>query len=60
MLINEVDVENFYGFLEDNSLYIVLFIVLVIWLGIFLQLLSTDKRLKTVEKEIEGLKENEK
>ena len=60
MLINEVDVENFYGFLEDNSLYIVLFIVLVIWLGIFLQLLSTDKRLKTVEKEIEELKENEK
>ncbi len=52
--------ENFYGFLEDNSLYIVLFIVLVIWLGIFLQLLSTDKRIKEVEKGIKELKENEK
>ncbi|GBD90105.1 hypothetical protein BMS3Abin04_00821 [bacterium BMS3Abin04] len=60
MLISEVDVENFYGFLEDNSLYIVLFIVLVIWLGIFLQLLSTDKRIKEVEKGIKELKENEK
>jgi len=60
LLISEVDVENFYGFLEDNSLYIVLFIVLVIWLGIFLQLLSTDKRIKEVEKGIKELKENEK
>ncbi|MCK5087510.1 MAG: CcmD family protein, partial [Melioribacteraceae bacterium] len=33
----------------------VLFITLIIWLGIFLFLLSTDKRLKEIEKE---LKEN--
>ena len=43
------------GFLEKNSIYIVLFIVLVVWAGIFLFLLNTDKRLKAIEKE---LKEN--
>jgi CcmD family protein len=40
------------GFLENNSIYIVMFIVLVVWLGIFLFLNNTDKRLKTIEKEI--------
>ncbi|MCX6168942.1 MAG: CcmD family protein [Ignavibacteriales bacterium] len=39
-------------FLEKNSIYIVLFIVLVIWFGIFLFLLNTDKRLKAIEKEL--------
>ena len=45
------------GFLENNSIYIVMFIVLVIWLGIFIFLMNTDKRLKAVEKEIAS-KEN--
>lgn len=40
------------GFLEQNSIYIVMMIVLVIWLGIFLLLNNTDKRLKKIEKEI--------
>jgi len=43
---------GFLGFLEKNSIYIVLFIVLVIWSGIFLFLLNTDKRLKAIEKEL--------
>jgi CcmD family protein len=44
---------GFLGFLEKNSIYIVLFIVLVIWIGIFWFLQSTDKRLKAIEKELE-------
>ncbi|MEG8946266.1 CcmD family protein [Rosettibacter firmus] len=39
------------NFLEQNSIYIVMCIVLVIWLGIFLFLLNTDKKLKAIEKE---------
>ena len=45
--------EGFLGFLENNSLYIVLFIVLAIWLGIFTYLNVLDKRLKGIEKDIE-------
>lgn len=44
--------ESFWGFLEDNSIYIVMFIVLVIWLGVFIYLNSLDKRLKNIESEI--------
>lgn len=44
------------NFLHDNSIYIVLIITLIVWTGIFLLLLSTDKRLKEIEKE---LKENQ-
>ncbi len=40
------------GFLERNSIYIVLFIVLVVWFGIFMFMINTDKRLKEIEKEI--------
>jgi CcmD family protein len=40
------------GFLEKNSIYIVLFIVLVVWFGIFIFMNNTDKRLKEIEKEI--------
>lgn len=43
---------GFLGFLEKNSIYIVLFIVLVVWSGIFLFMFNTDKRLKEIEKEI--------
>jgi CcmD family protein len=48
------------GFLEKNSIYIVLFIVLVVWLGIFLFLINTDKRLKEIEKELGKTATNEK
>jgi CcmD family protein len=40
------------SFLEKNAIYIVLIIVLIVWTGIFLYLVSLDKRLKNVEKEI--------
>jgi len=40
------------SFLEKNSIYIVMFIVLVVWLGIFLFMQNTDKRLKEIEKEL--------
>jgi CcmD family protein len=48
------------GFLEQNSIYIVLFIVLVVWFGIFLFMLNTDKRLKEIEKEIKQAVPKEK
>jgi len=40
------------SFLRDNSIYIVLLITLIIWTGIFLLLMATDKRLKLIEKEL--------
>ncbi|MCX6151835.1 MAG: CcmD family protein [Ignavibacteriales bacterium] len=49
--------EGLVSFLEKNSIYIVLFIVLVVWTGIFIFLLSLDKRIKHVEKEIKGEKQ---
>ena len=42
-------------FLETNSIFVVLFIVLVVWAGVFTFLFNTDKRLKKIENE---LKEN--
>jgi len=33
-----------YNFLDQHSIYVVLIIVLVIWLGIFLYLLWLDKK----------------
>ena len=44
--------EELLGFLENNSLYIVLFIILTIWVGIFTYLNILDKRLKTIEVEM--------
>jgi hypothetical protein len=49
--------EGLLNFLENNSLYIVLFIVLTIWVGIFIYLNILDKRLKEIELDI---KESEK
>ncbi len=46
--------EGLFGFLENNSIYIVLVIVLIIWAGIFIFLNNTDKRLKKIEKELEA------
>ncbi len=40
------------NFLHENGIYIVLIITLIIWTGIFLFLLTTDKRLKEIEKEL--------
>ncbi len=47
--------EGVLNFLEKNSIYIVLFIVLVVWSGIFLFLLNLDKRIKQIEKENNGV-----
>ncbi|MGK9368218.1 CcmD family protein [Melioribacter sp. Ez-97] len=40
------------SFFEKNSIYIVMFIVLVVWFGIFLFLNNTDKKLKVLENEL--------
>jgi CcmD family protein len=44
--------ESLLSFLETNSIYIVFVIVLLIWIGIFLYIQSTDNRLKKIEKEL--------
>jgi len=43
-----------YDFLQNNAIYIVMIIVLIVWTGIFLYLLNLDKRLKNIEKETSG------
>lgn len=43
-----------YNFLQNNAIYIVLIIVLIVWAGIFLYMFNLDKRIKKVEKEING------
>lgn len=42
----------FLSFFEANSIYIVLFIALSIWIGLFGFLLSLDKRIKKIETEL--------
>jgi CcmD family protein len=54
-----IGLEGFLTFLENNSLYIVLFIVLTIWVGIFSYLNILDKRLKEIEKEVKGSQDEE-
>jgi CcmD family protein len=46
-------------FLSQNAIFIVMIIVLIVWAGIFLYMLSLDKRIKKVEKDMLGDK-NEK
>lgn len=46
--------EGIYNFLSDNAIYIVMIIVLIVWTGIFLYLFNLDKRIKSIEKEING------
>lgn len=46
--------ENLFAFLEKNSIYIVLFIVLTIWVGIFTFLFNLEKRLKKIEIELQN------
>jgi len=42
---------SLYDFFANNQLYIVLFIALVIWLGIFIYIFRIDKKLSKLEKE---------
>ena len=51
--------DGLYQFLHDNAIYIVTFIVLVVWVGIFLYLNTLDKRMKSIEKDLKG-ENNEK
>lgn len=46
--------DSLFTFLEHNSIFIVLFIVLVVWTGIFLFLLNLDKRIKLIERDMKG------
>jgi CcmD family protein len=39
------------SFIEQNSYYVVLGITLILWLGLFLYMLSVEKRIKRIEKE---------
>jgi len=47
-------VESLYQFLQNNAIYIVMIIVLIVWTGIFLYLVNLDKRIKSVEKEFKN------
>lgn len=40
---------SLYEFLETNSMYVVLLIVLIIWIGIFAYLWGLDKKVKKME-----------
>ena len=42
---------SLYEFLETNSMYVVLLIVLIIWIGIFAYLWGLDKKVKKMERE---------
>ncbi|MDQ3020202.1 MAG: CcmD family protein [Bacteroidota bacterium] len=42
---------SLYDFLEANSMYIVMLIVLIIWIGIFGYMWNLDKKVKKLEKE---------
>jgi len=46
--------QGLYQLLDKNAIYIVMIIVLIVWTGIFLYLYNLDKRLRNVEKEMNG------
>lgn len=41
--------ENLFQYLEQNSIYIVLLISLIIWLGIFVFIFKLDRKVKKLE-----------
>ncbi len=45
---------SLYDFLETNSMYVVLLIVLIIWIGIFGFMWRLDKKLKEIENRVSG------
>jgi CcmD family protein len=49
--------QGIFHFLNQNSIYVVMIIVLIVWTGIFLYLFNLDKRLKSLEKELDGDKD---
>lgn len=42
---------SLYDFLEANSMYVVMLIVLIIWVGIFGYMWNLEKKVKKLEKE---------
>jgi CcmD family protein len=46
-------------FLHDNSLYVVLGIALILWFGIGFYILSIDKRIGKIERQIEQTSTND-
>lgn len=44
--------ESLLKFLEQNSIYIVLIIVLIVWLGIFGFMYKIDRKVKKIEEKI--------
>lgn len=44
--------ESLFNFLENNSIYIVMLIVLLVWLGIFTFVYTLDKKVKKLEERI--------
>lgn len=50
---------SLYSFLDEHSLYVVLSIVLVIWLGIFIYLFRLDKKVNHLYEKIVSEKENQ-
>ncbi|MCS7053552.1 MAG: CcmD family protein [Ignavibacterium sp.] len=46
-------------FLSKNAIYIVMIIVLIVWTGIFFYLLGMDRRIKSIEQELKGEKNEE-
>ena len=46
--------DGLYNFLQNNAIYIVMIIVLIVWAGIFFYMFALDKRLKSIEKELNG------
>ncbi len=44
--------DTLYEFLEKNSLYIVMIIVLLVWIGIFSFAFKLDKKVKKLEERI--------
>jgi CcmD family protein len=43
--------DSIMNFLDKNSYYVVLIITIIIWLGLFLYMVSMDKSLKKLEKD---------
>ncbi|MCX7908474.1 MAG: CcmD family protein [Ignavibacteria bacterium] len=46
------------NFLVENQLYIVLIIVLIVWIGLFVYLLTLDKNLSSLERQINTMLNN--
>lgn len=51
--------ESILSFIEKNSIYIVFIILFIVWIGIFLFVNSTDKRLKKIESILEEKQDEE-